>query len=143
MIYLHMQSLDHIVGEALTMARRRMDDSQRAELCLYQRHLIAQVTGQTIEQLQIEANDFGKPILNFPNQFQFNQSHSQHSYAMAISDEIAHIGVDIEDLNRQVRFEALARHAFHPEEMRMWRDLNDDRAFWFKAIGGIRYGNWH
>lgn len=133
MIYLHVQTLDQIVGEAPTMARRRMDESQRAELRLYQRSLIAQVTGQTTEQLQIEANDFGKPILKFPNEFQFNQSHSEHSYAMAMSDKIAHIGVDIEDLNRQVRFEALARHAFHPEEMRMWRDLNDDRAFWFKV----------
>ena len=133
MIYLHVQSLDHIVGEAPTMARRHMDESQLAELRLYQRSLIAQVTGHTTEQLQIEANDFGKPILKFPNQFQFNQSHSQQSYAMAISDEIAHIGVDIEDLNRQVRFEALVRHAFHPEEMKVWRALNYDRAFWFKV----------
>ena len=142
MIYLHVQSLDHIVGEAPTIARRRMDDSQHAELRLYQRNLIVQVTGQTIEQLRIEANDFGKPILKFPfgkpilkfpNEFQFNQSHSQHSYAMAISDEIAHIGVDIEDLNRQVRFEALAKHAFHPEELRVWQALNYDRAFWFKV----------
>ncbi len=87
MIYLHVQSLDQIVGEAPTMARRHMDESQRAELRLYQRSLIAQVTGHTTEQLQIEANDFGKPILKIPKQFQFNQSHSQHSYAMAISDE--------------------------------------------------------
>ncbi len=133
MIYLHVQSLDQIVGEAPTIARRRMDESQRAELRLYQRSLIAQVTGQTTEQLQIEANDFGKPILKFPYQFQFNQSHSQQSYVMAISDEIANIGVDIEDLNRQVRFEALAKHAFHPEEMKVWKALNYDRAFWFKV----------
>ena len=133
MIYLHVQSLDHIVGEAPKMTRRHMDESQRAELRLYQRSLIAQVTGHTTEHLQIEVNDFGKPILKIPNQFQFNQSHSQHSYAMAISDEIANIGVDIEDLNRQVRFEALAKHAFHPEEMKVWRALNYDRAFWFKV----------
>lgn len=133
MIYLHVQSLDYIVGEAPKMTRRHKDESQRAELRLYQRSLIAQVTGHTTEQLQIKANDFGKPILKIPNQFQFNQSHSQHSYAMAISDEIANIGVDIEDLNRQVRFEALAKHAFHPEEMKVWRALNYDRAFWFKV----------
>lgn len=133
MIYLHVQSLDHIVGEAPKMTRRHMDEPQRAELRLYQRSLIAQVTGHTTEHLQIEVNDFGKPILKIPNQFQFNQSHSQQSYAMVISDEIAHIGVDIEDLNRQVRFEALARHAFHPEEMKVWRVLNYDRAFWFKV----------
>ena len=133
MIYLHVQSLDYIVGEAPKMTRRHKDESQRAELRLYQRSLIAQVTGHTTEQLQIKANDFGKPILKIPNQFQFNQSHSQQSYAMAISDEIAHIGVDIEDLNRQVRFEASARHAFHPEEMKVWRALNYDRAFWFKV----------
>ncbi len=43
------------------------------------------------------------------------------------------IGVDIEDLNRQVRLEALAKHAFHPEEMKVWQALNYDRAFWFKV----------
>lgn len=133
MIYVHLQSLDHIVGEAPAMKRRRLDEAQRAQLRAYQHSLIAKVTGQSVDQLQIEANQFGKPILKFPHTFQFNQSHSQHSYAMAISDEIAQIGVDIEDLQRQVRFEALAAHAFHPEEMHTWQALNYDRQFWFKV----------
>ncbi|BCX75459.1 hypothetical protein TOL5_36590 [Acinetobacter sp. Tol 5] len=43
------------------------------------------------------------------------------------------LGVDVEDLDRKVRFEALAKHAFHPEEYQTWQSLDFDPVFWFKV----------
>lgn len=44
------------------------------------------------------------------------------------------LGVDVEDLDRKVRFEALAEHyAFHANELQHWHVLEQDRNYWFKV----------
>ena len=43
------------------------------------------------------------------------------------------LGVDVEELSRKVRFEALAKHAFHVEELRVWHEFDQDKAYWFKV----------
>ncbi|OTG96191.1 4'-phosphopantetheinyl transferase family protein [Acinetobacter sp. ANC 3832] len=82
--------------------------------------------------------EFGKPYLlphhlqSHPH-FSFNHSHSQNYYALATSNSVRNIGVDIEDLDRKVRFEALAKHAFHPNEYQTWESLEFDPIYWFKV----------
>lgn len=77
--------------------------------------------------------EFGKPFLiDYPH-FSFNHSHSQNYYALATSNSVRNIGVDIEDLDRKVRFEALAKHAFHPNEYQTWESLEFDPIYWFKV----------
>ena len=77
--------------------------------------------------------EYGKPYLRDYSQLAFNHSHSQKNYALVSSLKIADLGVDVEDLDRTVRFDALAKHAFHPEEYQMWQDLDCDPTFWFKV----------
>ena len=43
------------------------------------------------------------------------------------------LGVDIESLDRKIRFEALAQHAFHPQEYQCWKALGEDINYWFKV----------
>ena len=68
----------------------------------------------------------------FP-QLQFNHSHSRQHYALASSFELLDIGIDIEDLDRKVRFDGLAQHAFHPNELKYWQDLEHDADYWFRV----------
>ena len=50
-----------------------------------------------------------------------------------MSNNVLDLGVDIEDLDRQVRFDALAKHAFHPSEYEAWQALGCDPTYWFKV----------
>ena len=75
---------------------------------------------------------WGKPYLKDHIDLAFNQSHSQKHYVLASSWQQKDIGVDVEDLDRVVRFEALARHAFHPDEYALWQDHQQDSVLWLK-----------
>lgn len=85
------------------------------------------------EILQFSTMEYGKPYLhNFP-ELAFNHSHGREHYALAFSQTLVDIGVDIESLQRKVRFDALAQHAFHPEEYQHWQDTNYDPTYWFQV----------
>ena len=88
---------------------------------------------QPIQDTDIVKTEFGKPHLVHFKHVAFNHSHSQNHYALAISQQIQDIGVDIEDLKRKVRFDALAKHAFHQDEYQKWQDLDGDIEYWFKV----------
>jgi 4'-phosphopantetheinyl transferase len=91
-------------------------------------HLQAAVFDQDVVR-----STFGKPYLfNYPD-FNFNHSHSQNFYALATSSNVQNLGIDVEELSRKVRFEALAQHAFHPEELKNWQALDCDPEYWFKV----------
>jgi len=77
--------------------------------------------------------EHGKPYLKDHSHVAFNHSHSQNFYALAMSQTVKEIGVDVEELSRKVRFDALARHAFHPEEYASWQQLDCDPEYWFKV----------
>ncbi|QIC68131.1 4'-phosphopantetheinyl transferase family protein [Acinetobacter schindleri] len=77
--------------------------------------------------------EHGKPYLKDHSNIAFNHSHSQNFYALAMSQTVKEIGVDVEELSRKVRFQALAEHAFHPEELKMWQSLDCDPEYWFKV----------
>lgn len=87
----------------------------------------------SILDADIERSEFGKPYLHSHLEFAFNYSHSQHYFALASSQNLNHIGVDIEEFSRIVKFAALAQHAFHPNELRLWQACDYDPVYWFKV----------
>ena len=107
----------------------------------YKKNQIYQYRNQVLSDLlHVEINDqsiakteYGKPYLTDYARVAFNHSHSQKHYALANSLRVQDVGIDVEDLDRVVRFEALAKHAFHPDEYQTWQDLDFDLAFWFKV----------
>ena len=134
-IFVHVQALVQFIH------LQKADFEKLAEFNLYKKNTIYQQRNQylsdflqhTISDQDIHRTEFGKPfLLNNPN-CAFNHSHSQKNYALAMSKQIKDIGVDVEDLDRQVRFDALAKHAFHPDEYQTWQDLEFDPVFWFKV----------
>lgn len=86
-----------------------------------------------IDQESIAQEEHGKPYLLAHPDSSFNHSHSRHFYALAMSEHVADVGVDIEELTRKVRFEALAEHAFHADELQQWHALDCDLEYWFKV----------
>ncbi|MBJ9721924.1 4'-phosphopantetheinyl transferase superfamily protein [Acinetobacter calcoaceticus] len=94
--------------------------------------LIAQKLQITITDLEFAKHEHGKPYL-LNHDLHFNHSHSQQYYALAMSQHVKDIGVDVEELDRKVRLEALAQHAFHPDEYEMWQSLEQDKEYWFKV----------
>lgn len=83
--------------------------------------------------LMIKNTKYGKPIADNYSQFVFNHSHSQYHYVLAYSQDVQDLGVDLEDFNRQVKMQALAQRSFHPNEYKMWQQLEYCRNFWFKV----------
>ena len=67
---------------------------------------------------KFETNKYGKPFVTQPApgcNLAFNISHTHGLVACAVSDT-ALVGVDVEDLSRELNFMALARHSFSPCE---------------------------
>ena len=94
-------------------------------------HLSA-FAGQPVADADIALSAYGKPFLKHRPEITFNHSHSQKNYALALSAGMQDIGIDVEDLERKVRFEALARHAFHPRELDAWNASGQQPEYWFK-----------
>ncbi|MCU4414251.1 4'-phosphopantetheinyl transferase superfamily protein [Acinetobacter sp. WU_MDCI_Axc73] len=114
------------------MAEHRLTLAQRGAIQEFRNNFLEQQYPE-LRPLVVSCNDFGKPIaINHPK-LAFNQSHSQREYALAFSFDVRDLGVDIESLNRKIRFEALAKHAFHPQEYQCWKALGEDINYWFKV----------
>ena len=132
-IYLHWATLAKL-STAQPIAERKASLAQRrSRLRAYRQRRLADYLKVDATQLQLVNTATGKPILRDYAHLSFNHSHSHQHYALAYSDRYANIGVDIEDLARQVRFEALAQHAFHPDEMARWQASDFDPIYWFKV----------
>lgn len=137
----HMQIQIHVQPLAQFILEQKQQFSNFAEFNQYKKNtiyaqrnrFISDFLHRTICNHHIKQTEFGKPYLSNTPQFSFNHSHSQHHYALAMSTNIVDLGVDIEDLDRQVRFDALAKHAFHPSEYETWQALECDPAYWFKV----------
>ncbi len=96
-------------------SRRDYQQYKREQIYDYRDQQIARHLHTSIDALDYAVTAHGKPYLRHST-LAFNHSHSQDDYALAISDRVVDIGVDIESLNRKIRFDALAQHAFHPDE---------------------------
>lgn len=113
----------------------RSEQIQQLKQAIYRHRnqLLSGYLKYDIQNSDIERNPHGKPCLRAFPQLQFNHSHSRQHYALASSFELSDVGIDIEDLDRKVRFDALAQHAFHPNELKYWQDLEHDADYWFRV----------
>lgn len=132
----HIQVQLHSIAKIVTLdhSLSRVDylQAQKQAIYVFRDHLIGQFFEIDVND-QIKKTEHGKPYLSdYPN-YAFNHTHSRNYYAIAMSQDIQDIGVDIEEMSRRVRFDALAQHAFHSDEIQQWDDLDQDPEYWFKV----------
>lgn len=106
---------------------------KKNQIYQYRNLVLSDLLHVEINDQSIAKTEYGKPYLTDYARVAFNHSHSQKHYALANSLRVQDVGIDVEDLDRVVRFEALAKHAFHPDEYQTWQDLDFDLAYWFKV----------
>lgn len=132
-IHVDVCRIHKIFVPAATDSRTEKIQQQKLAIYRYRNQLLSKYLAQNIQNSDIQRNVHGKPFLTTFPQLQFNHSHSRQYYALASSFELSDIGIDIEDLDRKVRFDALAQHAFHPNELKYWQDLGHDADYWFRV----------
>ena len=132
-IHVDVCRIHKIFVPAATDSRTEQIQQQKQAIYRYRNQLLSKYLAQDIQNSDIQRNVHGKPFLTTFPQLQFNHSHSRQHYALASSFELSDIGIDIEDLDRKVRFDALAQHAFHPNELKYWQDLEHDADYWFRV----------
>lgn len=131
-IQLQLSALHNILTLDQHLDRKAQLAQRKQAIYHYRNAVLSQQLGQELEMQDFAKTEFGKPYLtNFPH-FYFNHSHSDKRYVLASSEKICDLGVDIEDIDRQVKFLPLAKHAFHAEELQRWLDTGQDRDYWFK-----------
>lgn len=132
-IHVDVSPIYKIFVPAATDSRTEKIQQQKQAIYRYRNQLLSKYLAQNIQNGDIQRNVHGKPFLTTFPQLQFNHSHSRQHYALASSFELSDVGIDIEDLDRKVRFDALAQHAFHPNELKYWQDLEHDADYWFRV----------
>ena len=132
LIQIHLHQLSDLACDQLSDRKTQVAERKR-EVAFLRNQLLSQSFELPVSDQQVVRTNFGKPYLNDYPDFSFNHSHSQNFYALATSKQVQNLGIDIEELNRKVRFEALAQHAFHPEELKNWQALAYDPEYWFKV----------
>ncbi|QNX08391.1 4'-phosphopantetheinyl transferase superfamily protein [Acinetobacter seifertii] len=111
---------------------RTFNDYKKQQIQHIKNKLLAQKLSVNPTDLQFAKHEYGKPYL-LDHTLHFNHSHSQQYYALALSERVKDIGIDVEELDRKVRLDSLAQHAFHPDEYATWQNLEQDREYWFKV----------
>ncbi len=132
LIQIHLHQLSNLTYDQLSDRKTQVAERKR-EVAFLRNQLLSQSFELPVSDQQVVRTNFGKPYLNDYPDFSFNHSHSQNFYALATSRNVQNLGIDIEELSRKVRFEALAQHAFHPEELKHWKTLAYDPEYWFKV----------
>ncbi|AZC03238.1 TPA: 4'-phosphopantetheinyl transferase superfamily protein [Acinetobacter nosocomialis] len=111
---------------------RTFNNYKKQQIQHIKNNLLAQKLNVNPEDLLFAKHEYGKPYL-LDHVLHFNHSHSQQYYALALSEQVKDIGIDVEELDRKVRLDSLAQHAFHPDEYATWQNLEQDREYWFKV----------
>ena len=111
---------------------RTFNDYKKQQIQHIKNKLLAQKLNVNPADLVFAKHEYGKPYL-LNHTLHFNHSHSQQYYALALSERVKDIGIDVEELVRKVRLDSLAQHAFHPDEYATWQNLEQDREYWFKV----------
>lgn len=108
-IEIHIQALASLLerDKADFSDFRSFNDYQKQQIKAYRDHLLANKLKCLTTDLQFSKHEYGKPFLS-SHTLEFNHSHSQKYYALAMSERVKEIGVDVEELGRKVRFDALA-----------------------------------
>ena len=128
-IYLDCQPIQKIIQLESSLSRRDYVAAQKQALHAHRLQQLSTMLQRPVQPAEILKPHYGKPYL--PD-LAFNHSHSQQHYALVMSQDLADIGVDIEDLSRKVRFEALAQHAFTQAELQRWYASGQDQAYWLQ-----------
>ena len=132
-IHIDVSRLEQFIQLPDDLQRKAKIQLQKQAIYQFRNQLLSQQLQREIQNSDFSKTEYGKPYLaQFP-QAAFNHSHSRKHYALAYSDTIPQVGVDVEDLDRAVRFEALAQHAFHLEELRCWAELDYSLEYWFRV----------
>lgn len=128
MIYLHHQSLANIIGN-----KERICANDKLIIHTYRHTLLTQFCQNHNLSIPIyDKYNNGKPYCQNIPSLAFNHSHSQNNYTLIYGLNIKNIGVDIEDLDRQLKFEPLAKRYFHDDEYLLWQNNDFDKITWFK-----------
>ena len=131
-IQIQLYSFRKIISVDSSLARAAYLKAKKQAIYQFRDRLLEQFFKIDLQD-QLVKTEHGKPYLLNYSKFAFNHSHSRNFYALAMSECIQDLGVDIEELSRKVRFEALAQHAFHPQELQQWHELGCDPEYWFKV----------
>jgi len=132
-IYLHALAQLAPLDKASFADLRQYSRYKKQQIYAQRNAHLSAFTGQPVADADIALSAYGKPFLKHRPEIAFNHSHSQKNYALALSAGMQDIGIDVEDLERKVRFEALARHAFHPRELDAWNASGQQPEYWFKV----------
>lgn len=133
LIHIDVSRLEQMIQLPADLDRKAKIQQQKQAIYQFRNQLLSQHMQHEIQNTDISKTEFGKPYLEQFPQVTFNHSHSHKHYALAYSDTVKQVGIDIEDLDRKVRFEALAQHAFHPDELEHWAELEYSEEFWFRV----------
>ena len=133
LIHIDVSRLEQMIQLPADLDRKAKIQQQKQAIYQFRNQLLSQHMQREIQNTDISKTEFGKPYLEQFPQVTFNHSHSHKHYALAYSDTVKQVGIDIEDLDRKVRFEALAQHAFHPDELEHWAELEYSEEFWFRV----------
>lgn len=132
-IHIDVSRLEQFIQLPDDLERKAKIQLQKQAIYQFRNQLLSQQLQREIQNSDFSKTEYGKPYLAHFPQAAFNHSHSRKHYALAYSDTIPQVGVDVEDLDRAVRFEALAQHAFHLEELRCWAELDYSLEYWFRV----------
>ena len=132
-IHVYWTILEPLLAHLIHNNRKDYIQQRKNIIYAYRNELLSKDLACCLNDQDFKNTPHGKPyLLNYPD-FSFNHSHSQNFYVLATSRDVQNLGIDIEELSRNVRFEALAQHAFHPEELKTWQTLAYDPEYWFKV----------
>ena len=133
-IEIHIQALASLLERDRTEFSdfRSFNDYKKQQIRAYRNQLLADQLKCLTTDLQFSKHEYGKPFLS-SHTLEFNHSHSQQYYALAMSERMKEIGVDVEEFDRKVRFNALAQHAFHAEEYQTWQQQDQDPEYWLRV----------
>lgn len=112
-------------------ARKDQVAQHKAHIRQLRNQRLSQLLNQDITDQDIIKTEYGKPYIA-DTALAFNHTHSAQHYILVSSQQQQDLGVDVEDLQRKVKFDALAQHAFHPDEYRMWCEADRDTTLWFR-----------
>ena len=132
-IRVELKKIGDIVQVDHSLSRVEQITQRKQAIYQYRNQCLSEQRQMVVDDRSIALSETGKPYLLDQPSFHFNHSHSQNYYALATSGRMQDLGVDVEELSRKVRFEALANHAFHVEELRLWQQVEQDKAYWFKV----------
>ena len=133
LIHIDVSRLEQIIKLPADLERKVKIQQQKQAIYQFRNQLLSQHMQREIQNTDLSKTEYGKPYLTEFPQVAFNHSHSHKHYALALSHTVRQLGIDVEDLDRQVRFETLAQHAFHPEELHGWAESEYSSEYWFKV----------